>query len=249
MRANPRLRLRAGCDQRSVPVGQGQQGPTRTLLRDLLFATNGSRDLVELLVVANVGEDYRHLANAGKTQVACRESDHETCLIPQQGSRACSPLRAVRGAPTQRAPAAPIAPQRSNARPCLSRLVRPAGRATQVCAENRAQTRSRNLRGSVRRALPLRKRGTSRRPSSGTGERRSTPGPAGGEREGARVRIHQTSRRFKLGPPIGPATTGCAYPRTRNRRASGLIDRSSGQSAHFSTDWEGCYGWRSETGR
>jgi hypothetical protein len=45
------------------------RGPTGTSRSHLLVATSASLDLVELLVVAHVGRDYRDLANAGKAQV------------------------------------------------------------------------------------------------------------------------------------------------------------------------------------
>jgi hypothetical protein len=50
-----RTTTNAGLDPRTSTVSQ--------------IATSASLDLVELLVVVNVGQDYRDLANAGKAQI------------------------------------------------------------------------------------------------------------------------------------------------------------------------------------
>jgi hypothetical protein len=61
--ANPAVRARP------APRFEVARGLWAETLSALLLATSASLDLVELLVVANVGQDYRDFANAGKAQI------------------------------------------------------------------------------------------------------------------------------------------------------------------------------------
>ena len=47
--------------------------------------------------------------------------------------------------------------------------------------------------------------------------------PEIGDKEGARVRGQQTSRRIRAGPRMGPVRTGCAYSQMRKSRGVGPI--------------------------
>ena len=54
-------------------------------------------------------------------------------------------------------------------------------------------------------------------------------GPAFGDKEGARVRGHETSRGIKARPRIGRPPTGCPCPQARESGSVGLIDRGTGR--------------------
>ena len=56
-----------------------------------------------------------------------------------------------------------------------------------------------------------------------------------GDKEGACVGGQRTSRRIKAGPRIGPAPTGCAYPRTRKGRDVRPISDGNGRRRRGAT--------------
>jgi hypothetical protein len=89
----------AASDHTRASMKAGASSPVTS---DVLFATSASLYLVGLLVVANVERGLPRFLECGEGSHRCRETDHETCLIRQQGRRACSLLRAdTRTLPTR----------------------------------------------------------------------------------------------------------------------------------------------------
>jgi len=66
---------------------------------------------------------------------------------------------------------------------------------------------------------------------STTGGRTTGLRPAGGDEQGSAASGRETPRSLNAGLRIGPAATGCTYPRSRKSRSSGPTVAPSGPTA------------------
>src|SRR5947209_13789241 len=111
-------------------------------MRHPRFAASASLDLVELLVVANVGQDYRDLANAGKTPPAFTAPIRNPANFGSRCRLAAPLRRAMRGTEGAHRGSAALALRRPPAGP--------AGRAKRVQRRRRRDMRRETEAGAAR---------------------------------------------------------------------------------------------------